>query len=358
MRSERTNAQHGTDLQSCGQRDRPTRHRERRDGNVKMEACDHAGLSGRSAIRRIRQTHPSCFSRNRPLIQNSRQAFTPLVKMNRMGRLGVPPKAARIPTSRELGTSWSILRAENLRKTFGGSRAGAASVAALDGVDLSIEQGEFVAITGASGSGKSTLLHLLGGIARPTAGSVFLEGVDLASLDDDALARVRRRRIGFVFQRYNLLPELTLVENVALPLVLDGIANARSEEAARAALETVDLAHRAGHRPDELSGGEQQRGAIARALVAEPAIVLADEPTGALDSVNSQRVVELLNRLVAEHRQTVLLVTHDPGIAAAAGRTIRMRDGRIETDHRNGSASGVETTTGSPAAVRSGTVPP
>jgi putative ABC transport system ATP-binding protein len=252
----------------------------------------------------------------------------------------------------------SILRAENLRKTFGGTTAGAASVAALDGVDLSIEQGEFVAITGASGSGKSTLLHLLGGIARPTAGSVFLEGVDLASLDDDALARVRRRRIGFVFQRYNLLPELTLVENVALPLVLDGIANARAEEAARAALETVDLAHRAEHRPDELSGGEQQRGAIARALVAEPAIVLADEPTGALDSVNSQRVVELLNRLVAEHLQTVLLVTHDPGIAAAAGRTIRMRDGRIETDHRNGSASGVEATTGSPAAVRSGGVPP
>jgi putative ABC transport system ATP-binding protein len=252
----------------------------------------------------------------------------------------------------------SILRAENLRKTFGGSRAGAASVAALDGVDLSVSRGEFVAITGASGSGKSTLLHLLGGIARPTAGSVFLEGVDLASLDDDALARVRRRRIGFVFQRYNLLPELTLVENVALPLVLDGIANGRSEEAARAALETVDLSHRAGHRPDELSGGEQQRGAIARALVAEPAIVLADEPTGALDSVNSHRVIELLNRLVAEHCQTVLLVTHDPGIAAAAGRTIRMRDGRIETDHRNGSERGGEAATTSPAAERSGAVPP
>ena len=124
-------------------------------------------------------------------------------------------------------------------------------MAALDGVDLSIEKGEFVAITGASGSGKSTLLHLLGGISRPTAGSVFLEGVDLASLDDDALARVRRRRIGFVFQRYNLLSELSLVENVALPLVLDGVANARAEEAARAALETVGLAHRAGHRPDE-----------------------------------------------------------------------------------------------------------
>ncbi len=186
---------------------------------------------------------------------------------------------------------------------------------------------------------------------------MFLEGVDLASLDDDALARVRRRRIGFVFQRYNLLPELTLVENAALPLVLDGIANARAEEAARAALEKVGLSHRAGHRPDELSGGEQQRGAIARALVAEPAIVLADEPTGALDSVNSNRVIELLNRLVAEHRQTVLLVTHDPGIAAAAGRTIRMLDGRIETDHRNGIERGSETTTASPAAERSGAVP-
>jgi len=236
-----------------------------------------------------------------------------------------------------------ILRAEHLTKTFGGSSAGAASVAALNSVDLAVEQGEFVAITGASGSGKSTLLHLLGGIARPTAGSVLLEGVDLASLDDDALARVRRRRIGFVFQRYNLLPELSLVENVALPLVLDGVANNRSEEAARAALETVGLAHRGEHRPDELSGGEQQRGAIARALVAEPAIVLADEPTGALDSANSHRVIELLMRLAAVHRQTVILVTHDPGIAAAAGRTIQMRDGRIEADKRNN-------TMGNPAA--------
>ena len=248
----------------------------------------------------------------------------------------------------------SILRADHLQKTFGGSDAGAASVAALDGVDLAIEQGEFVAITGASGSGKSTLLHLLGGISRPTAGSVLLEGVDLASLDDDALARVRRRRIGFVFQRYNLLPELSLVENVALPLVLDGVADARSEEAARAALETVGLAHRAGHRPDELSGGEQQRGAIARALVAKPAIVLADEPTGALDSVNSRRVIELLMRLVAEQRQTVILVTHDPGIAAAAGRTIRMRDGRVEADHRNGTPQPVEAQAASLSAAPTG----
>ena len=245
-------------------------------------------------------------------------------------------RAPNTRTAQGVDSPLSILRAEHLEKTFGGSGGGAASVAALKNVDLAVERGEFVAITGASGSGKSTLLHLLGGIARPTAGSVLLEGVDLASLDDDALARVRRRRIGFVFQRYTLLPELSLVENVALPLVLDGIASGRSEEAARAALETVGLSNRAEHRPDELSGGEQQRGAIARALVAQPAIVLADEPTGALDSVNSRRVIELLMRLSTDQQQTVILVTHDPGIAAAAGRTIQMRDGRIEADRRNG----------------------
>lgn len=251
-------------------------------------------------------------------------------------------------------SSTKILRADHLQKTFGGSSAGAASVAALNDVDLAVDRGEFVAITGASGSGKSTLLHLLGGITRPTSGRVLLEGVDLASLDDDALALVRRRRIGFVFQRYNLLAELSLVENVALPLVLDGMADARSEAAALAALETVGLSHRRAHRPDELSGGEQQRGAIARALVADPAIVLADEPTGALDSVNSGRVVELLTRLVAEHSQTVILVTHDPGIAAAAGRTIRMRDGRIETDQKNRPSHGVRAPEESPSDVSRG----
>jgi putative ABC transport system ATP-binding protein len=186
---------------------------------------------------------------------------------------------------------------------------------------------------------------MLGGITRPTAGRVLLEGVDLASLDDDALALVRRRRIGFVFQRYNLLPELSLVENVSLPLVLDGMSDARADEAALAALETVGMEHRARHRPDELSGGEQQRGAIARALVAKPAIVLADEPTGALDSVNSRRVVELLERLVAERGQTVILVTHDAGVAAAAIRTIRIQDGRIESD-THGVPHGLHTPTG------------
>jgi len=222
-----------------------------------------------------------------------------------------------------------ILLAEQLEKTFvaGGAAAG---VTAVRGVDLAVEPGEFMAITGASGSGKSTLLHMLGGITRPTGGRVLLEGTDLAVLDDDALAEIRRRRIGFVFQRYNLLPELSLAENVALPLVLDGISDHRCRDAAAVALEAVGMAHRAGHRPDALSGGEQQRGAIARALVTDPAIVLADEPTGALDSVNSANVLELLERLVRERRQTVILVTHDPGVAAAAGRIVRMKDGRIE----------------------------
>lgn len=225
-----------------------------------------------------------------------------------------------------------ILQAEHLEKTFATGDAGAARVPAVRGIDLGIETGEFVAITGASGSGKSTLLHMLGGITRPTVGRVLLEGVDLGALDDDALAIVRRRRIGFVFQRYNLLPELSLVENVALPLVLDGASQRSSHEAAARSLATVGMEHRATHRPDELSGGEQQRGAIARALVTNPAIVLADEPTGALDSVNSGRVVELLRQLVAEQRQTVILVTHDPVIAASAARTIRIRDGLVESD--------------------------
>jgi len=220
-----------------------------------------------------------------------------------------------------------ILLAEQLEKTFGGGAA--AGVAAVRGVGLAVDRGEFVAITGASGSGKSTLLHMLGGITRPSAGRVLLEGVDLATLDDDALAKIRRRRIGFVFQRYNLLPELSLAENVALPLVLDGVPEARCAEAARHALEAVGMAHRADHRPDALSGGEQQRGAVARALVTDPAILLADEPTGALDSVNSAHVLELLQRLVRDRHQTVILVTHDPGIAAAAGRVVRMKDGLI-----------------------------
>lgn len=237
----------------------------------------------------------------------------------------------------------SILRAEQLQKTFATGSAASSGVAAVRGIDLEIDAGQFVAITGASGSGKSTLLHMLGGITRPTAGRVLLEGIDLAGLDDDALAVVRRRRIGFVFQRYNLLPELSLVENVALPLVLDGVADLRCRDAAAAALAAVGMEHRASHRPDELSGGEQQRGAIARALVTRPAIVLADEPTGALDSDNSRRVVELLAELVAERGQTVVLVTHDAGVAAGASRTIRISDGLVASDSARSAAVPVPT---------------
>ena len=191
-----------------------------------------------------------------------------------------------------------ILRAEQLEKTF--PSAVGAGVTAVHGVDLVVEPGEFVAITGASGSGKSTLLHMLGGITRPTSGRVFLEDTELA-----------------------------LEENVGLPLVLDGISASRCADAAREALASVGMEHRAGHRPDALSGGEQQRGAIARALVTHPAILLADEPTGALDSVNSANVLELLRQLVTGRRQTVILVTHEATVAAAAGRIVRMKDGRI-----------------------------
>ncbi|MFN9369703.1 MAG: ABC transporter ATP-binding protein [Planctomycetia bacterium] len=230
----------------------------------------------------------------------------------------------------------AVLEARRAGKDF---LSGGTPVAAVREVSLSINAGELVAITGPSGSGKSTLLHLFGGITRPTRGAVLVEGVDLAGLDDDGLALLRRRRIGCVFQRYNLFPEFTLEENVALPLVLDGTPAARAAAAAREALAAVGLAARAGHRPDALSGGEQQRGAIARALIAQPAVVLADEPTGALDTANGAIVMDLFRSLVRDRGQTVVLVTHDAGIAAAVPRRIAMRDGRVEADGPAGVAS-------------------
>ena len=226
----------------------------------------------------------------------------------------------------------AVLEAEHISKTFGAESAAAVGVQAVRDVAFTVEQGTFLAITGASGSGKSTVLHMLGGITRPTEGRIVLEGVDLAGLSDEQLALIRRRRIGFVFQRYNLLPELSLAENVALPLELDGTPRAACRDAAVEALEQVGMSHRADHRPDSVSGGEQQRAAIARALVTKPAILLADEPTGALDSANSQNVIELLSKIVIDDQQTVVLVTHDPTVADAAGRVIQMRDGRIESD--------------------------
>ncbi len=263
-----------------------------------------------------------------------RPAF-PTAREKKIERACEPPVACgpfgRVHSggSSETATALPILLAEQLEKTFTAGTS-AAGVTAVRDVNLAVDVGEFVAITGASGSGKSTLLHMRGGITRPSSGRVLLEGVDLATLDDDALAEIRRRRIGFVFQRYNLLPELSLAENVALPLVLDGVPEARCREAARESLDAVGMGHRGSHRPDTLSGGEQQRGAIARALVTSPAIVLADEPTGALDSVNSANVLELLQLLVSQRRQTVILITHDAGIAASASRIVRMKDGQID----------------------------
>ena len=205
---------------------------------------------------------------------------------------------------------------------------GAARVEALRGVDLRVAPGEFVALTGPSGSGKSTLLHLLAGLDTPTAGTVRVHGTDLGRLDEDARTAFRGRNIGVVFQSFNLLDIFSAEENVALPLTLAGVRSAAATRLARAALERVGLGGRGGHRPAELSGGEQQRVAVARALVADPPLVIADEPTGSLDSANGRAVFALLKGLAADGR-TVLLVTHDPALAAEADRVVRLRDGVV-----------------------------
>jgi putative ABC transport system ATP-binding protein len=220
-----------------------------------------------------------------------------------------------------------ILIARDLRKSY---RVGETVVDALRGVNLELAPGDFVAITGPSGCGKSTLLHLCGAMDQPTSGELELEGTALAGLDDQALTRFRRRRVGFVFQFFNLLPTLTVLENIGLPLLLAGKRPAETERQAVRVAERVGLTHRVGHFPQQLSGGEMQRAALARAIVHEPALLLADEPTGNLDSENGARVLELLSRLNAEQRITILLATHAPEIAAAADRIVRMRDGRIE----------------------------
>ena len=215
------------------------------------------------------------------------------------------------------------VEARGLRRVYG---SGPDAVHALRDVDLTIAPGEFVAIMGPSGSGKSTLLHLVGGLDRPDAGEVLIEGATIAELNDEALAHVRRRRIGFVLQFFNLFPLLSARENVAFPLLLDGRGDALA--LADAALERVGLAERAKHRPAELSGGEQQRVAVARALVTKPAVVLADEPTGSLDSLAGEDVLRLL-RAAADDGHAVLLITHHAPAAAYADRVVRLRDGAV-----------------------------
>jgi putative ABC transport system ATP-binding protein len=221
----------------------------------------------------------------------------------------------------------TILAAEDLHRTYS---TGEAEVRAVAGVSLTAERGEFVALMGPSGCGKSTLLHLCGAMDRPTSGRVRLESIPLDTLGDDALTRLRRERVGFVFQFFNLLPTLTLLENVALPLVLTEHRPAAADRAARAMLDRVGLGARGSHYPAQLSGGEMQRGAIARALIHRPALLVADEPTGNLDSENGRVVLDLLRELNRETGVAILLATHAAEVARAADRVLSMRDGRIE----------------------------
>jgi len=224
-----------------------------------------------------------------------------------------------------------VLEAKELRKTY---QMGAVTVDALAGLDFQVTKGEFVAIMGPSGSGKSTLLHLLGGLDRPSAGEVTLAGKRLSVLGDKEATLVRRHNIGFVFQFFNLLPTLTAEENIALPLLIDGQKIALYQERIDALLALVGLTDRRGHKPDQLSGGEQQRVALARALVTQPAIVLADEPTGNLDSKTGTLIMELLRRSCVELEQALIAVTHDARAATYADRVVFLRDGRIVEEGR------------------------
>ncbi len=218
----------------------------------------------------------------------------------------------------------TILETKDLRKIYG---AGDTEVRALDGVDLTVEKGEFVAVVGTSGSGKSTLLHMLGGLDRPTSGSVTVDGKELSALKDEALTIFRRRKIGFVFQNYNLVPVLNVYENIVLPIQLDG--GRPDKDYVNRIIETLGLESKLQNLPNNLSGGQQQRVAIARAMAAKPAIILADEPTGNLDSRTSQDVMSLLKVTSQKFVQTIVMITHNEEIAQMADRIIRIEDGRI-----------------------------
>ena len=218
----------------------------------------------------------------------------------------------------------TILSTKSLKKIYG---KGESEVHALDGVDLSVEKGEFVAVVGTSGSGKSTLLHMLGGLDRPTSGSVSVDGKDIFSLKDEELTIFRRRKIGFVFQNYNLVPVLNVYENIVLPIQLDGAAP--EKRYVDTLIDTLGLGTKLKNLPNNLSGGQQQRVAIARALAAKPAIVLADEPTGNLDSKTSQDVLGLMKITSQKFAQTIVMITHNEEIAQLADRIIRIEDGRI-----------------------------
>jgi len=225
----------------------------------------------------------------------------------------------------------AIVQAKGLTKVYG---AGSTEVIALDHVDLSVEPGEFVAVMGPSGCGKSTLLNLFGGLDTPTSGVIEIDGQPVSGMTDDELTKLRRRRFGFVFQFFNLIPVLDAAENAALPLTLDGVPAAQSRAKAEEWLTKVGLSDRMRNRPDQLSGGQQQRVAVARALVTDPALLLADEPTGNLDSRSADEIAQLLTQASSDWGRAILMVTHDPRIAAHAHRIVFMRDGRIVDDTR------------------------
>ncbi len=224
-----------------------------------------------------------------------------------------------------------VIRIKGIKKIY---KVGNQEVRALDGVDIQINKNEYVAIMGPSGSGKSTMMNILGCLDSPSEGEYILNGTDVSKMDDNELAVIRNKEIGFIFQSFNLLPRYTALDNVALPLIYSGESREKREERARVALENVDLKDRMHHKPNELSGGQRQRVAVARALVNKPSIILADEPTGNLDTKTSIDIMKLFEE-IHEQGNTVILVTHEEDIAKHAKRIIRLRDGIIESDHTN-----------------------
>lgn len=223
-----------------------------------------------------------------------------------------------------------IIRADRLCKTYAN---GPLEVKVLQNIDISVAQGDFVAIMGPSGSGKSTLLYLMGGLDKPSSGSITVDGKDLSAMNDAASSIMRRRDLGFIFQFYNLVPNLNVEENVLLPVLLDGKRLRDSRDRLDELLNTVGLSHRRGHTPRELSGGEQQRVAIARALINDPAIILADEPTGNLDSTAGESIMKLLRQIHASKKKTIIMVTHSRDAAGYASRIVQVRDGKIWEEH-------------------------
>ncbi|KAF5421742.1 MAG: lipoprotein-releasing system ATP-binding protein [Candidatus Methanocomedens sp.] len=224
-----------------------------------------------------------------------------------------------------------IIQIKNLTKIFGDG----VEIKALDGVDLNIERGEFLAIIGPSGSGKSTLLNQIGILDTPTSGTILLNGIDVTEMSDKQRSRTRNKELGFIFQYHHLLPDFNALENVMMPLLISGIKSSKASEIARMVLDEVGLGDRMDHRPNQLSGGQNQRVAIARALVNKPSIVIGDEPTGNLDSKASENIYELLRKLNREHNQTFILVTHDERMAAKTDRIIRLVDGRVAENSIN-----------------------